>query len=1398
MRRTASGWGLLCLAVATSAWAAPFTPGNLAVYRVGTGTGSLVNTGNPVFIDEYTPAGTLVQSIALPSVIGAPPANACVASGTATSEGLLSRSADGNYLMVPCYSSNLPAAAGLSGTTGMAVPRVAARVDGAGAIDTSTALTDFASGNNPRSVASSNGSDIWVSGGAAGVRYATLGASTSTQLSTTVTNLRQSAVFDGQLYVSTSSGSTVRIGAVGVGLPTTSGQTISNLPGFPVTGSPYSFALVDLSAGVAGVDTLYVAEDTASGGQIQKYSLVGGSWTASGSIAAAAVRGLVASVSAGVVTLYGSTGGSAAAGGGTLYTATDASGYNAIASGSATSIATAAANTAFRGIAFVPTVSVAQPDLTASISGPPSGVVAAPYVYSVVFANGGSAAAGAFAGTFILPAGLSFNSVTAQGGCTGSHAAGVVSFACTGLAAGASATPLVSVTPASAGTVTVAAGAVVADSGAAVAESNESNNSNTGTVATNISNGAAPQIQFDAAGTSDFLELPLDGPGALSGVIGDSTDPARFQGVLFTLSDSDTSTASLTVAATSNNTLVVPNANITLSGSGSGRVVRVEPAGVGYADISVTVSDPQGNSDTYLLRYAASDGSSAPATTRWHTSGADASSALALDAGRMVVAIDEDQRLRVVDRDESGLPVSEVNATSSLGLTDLSGGLPREVDIEASVRVGDRLYWLGSHSNSSSGNLRPNRQRLFALDYTAPSTLSYVGRYDGLRSDLLAWDSSNAHGLGADFFGLTASAAAGVIPEDPAGGGFNIEGLAIAPNGQAYLAFRAPIVPASQRTRALIVPIANLATLVGGNPAAGPAQFGAPIQLDLGGRGIRSLDCNASECLIIGGSATASGNFRLYTWDGNPSSQPVERSGDLSGLNPEGVVDLPAALTAASVLQIVSDLGDTVFYGDGTIAKDLPEDNWKKFRSDLITLGAPATVSITDANVAEGNAGTANLVFTVTLSRAVSNSVSVQFQSADGTASVAGGDFHAVSGTLSFGPGETSKTISVAVNGDLTVETAETLTLTLSQAQGAELADASALGTINDDDTASISINDVTQPEGNAGTSSFQFTVTLNGAVQGGFSVPFATANGSASSPSDYASQSGQLSFSGSLNETQTINVAVVGDSVYEGTETFAVNLDPSSNAAVSVSDGAGTGMISEDDRASLTLGASATPTPASVGQQITVTATISVPQGAPQPSGNIVVSGPGGNGCSIALPALSCTFTPSYLGPQMLDLSYAGDASVLPASTSAAHTVYRFADLSISKTDNRTVVNNGEPLSYLIVVRNDGPNDAPGTQVEDLIPATLINASWTCSGSACAVGAGTGSILQTIDLPSGQQLSYTLAGTVAAGNASLVENTATVSASLAAPTFVFDADSDDQTATDVDLIDTLFANGYE
>ena len=118
-----------------------FTPGNVVVYRAGSGAGSLVNTGNPVFLDEYTPAGTLVQSMALPTTASG--ANhRLISSGTATSEGLMTRSVDGRYLVLTGYDAPMPTT-GLAGTASATVPRVVGRVDDAGTIDTTTALTTF-------------------------------------------------------------------------------------------------------------------------------------------------------------------------------------------------------------------------------------------------------------------------------------------------------------------------------------------------------------------------------------------------------------------------------------------------------------------------------------------------------------------------------------------------------------------------------------------------------------------------------------------------------------------------------------------------------------------------------------------------------------------------------------------------------------------------------------------------------------------------------------------------------------------------------------------------------------------------------------------------------------------------------------------------------------------------------------------------------------------------------------------------------------------------------------------------------------------------------------------------------------------------------------------------------
>jgi hypothetical protein len=187
------------------------------------------------------------------------------------------------------------------------------------------------------------------------------GGTTSVQLSTTVVNLRQVGIFASQLYVTTGSGTAVRLGTVGSGLPTTSGQTITNIPNFPLgttanPTSPYGFFFADLDPGTPGVDVVYVTDDSVG---LTKYSLVGGNWTVNGTVGVGSdgYRGITGVVSGTSVALFAVRGGgSTGTGGGQLVALTDASGYNGSLPSTTptTTLATAPTNVAFRGVALAP------------------------------------------------------------------------------------------------------------------------------------------------------------------------------------------------------------------------------------------------------------------------------------------------------------------------------------------------------------------------------------------------------------------------------------------------------------------------------------------------------------------------------------------------------------------------------------------------------------------------------------------------------------------------------------------------------------------------------------------------------------------------------------------------------------------------------------------------------------------------------------------------------------------------------------------------------------------------------------------------------------------------------------------------------------------------------------
>ena len=335
-----TGLGLvgLGLTVSTSANAAPFTPGDLvvSVYGNGSGTGSYGdNQAAPITLEEITPTGAIVQSFALPqTTVGA---NSAISGEYgSSSEGSLSLSADGHSVVIAGYGINantfnaggaaVYGNAALAQTTSVpggaftVVPRTIADINANGVVDTSTSLVNVFNLNNPRSVATVNGSSFYISGQGVsgdttqGVFLAKDGATTATAINNK-TDTRAVEIVNGQLYVSTDSkqpknpsptpNGSANIAVYGTTLPTAA-TTPTILPGISNS--------ITLKAGQAnGVNngsvgstvylspenfyfanptTLYVAdagvpkEGGIGDGGLQKFSLVGGVWTLDYTLAA--------------------------------------------------------------------------------------------------------------------------------------------------------------------------------------------------------------------------------------------------------------------------------------------------------------------------------------------------------------------------------------------------------------------------------------------------------------------------------------------------------------------------------------------------------------------------------------------------------------------------------------------------------------------------------------------------------------------------------------------------------------------------------------------------------------------------------------------------------------------------------------------------------------------------------------------------------------------------------------------------------------------------------------------------------------------------------------------------------------------------------------------------------
>ena len=245
----------------------------------------------------------------------------------------------------------------------------------------------------------------------------------------------------------------------------------------------------------------------------------------------------------------------------------------------------------------------------------------------------------------------------------------------------------------------------------------------------------------------------------------------------------------------------------------------------------------------------------------------DASAAVALDAKHFVVADDEHNRLSVYRRGDPKV-VGQVELDAFLKTN-------KEADLEGAAQVGSRIYWIASHARNSAGKVREDRLRFFATDIHG-TTVEPVGQpYTGLLADLLAAPTLAPLKL-ADAAQRAAEAE----------GGFNIEGLAAAPDGSLLIGLRNPI----PQGRALVIPLLNPAELVSGK---GPARFGSVIRLDLGGRGVRSIDRVGAAYLIVAGPPADEGSFALFRWSGKPIDMPVPVKAELGTPRPEALFAWP-------------------------------------------------------------------------------------------------------------------------------------------------------------------------------------------------------------------------------------------------------------------------------------------------------------------------------------------------------------------------------------------------------------------------------------------------------------------------------------------------------------------------
>lgn len=318
-----------------------------------------------------------------------------------------------------------------------------------------------------------------------------------------------------------------------------------------------------------------------------------------------------------------------------------------------------------------------------------------------------------------------------------------------------------------------------------------------------------------------------------------------------------------------------------------------------------------------------SSGAAQAGTVETYRGACEPSGALGLSDGKFLVANDEDNILRVYS---PGAPepvaVTGGDVNGALGLNPADED--EKIDFEAATRIGGRSFFVGSHSRSKKGKRRPSRELFIsvsvdetqekpAISVSKPATLiEALAQIDAIKASI-ALDRATHEELAAEAEGL------------------NIEGLAEGLDGKsALIGLRNPL---TSDGKAIVVPLLNPAQVIDDQKAP---ELGAPLFVDLGGRGIRSLERSPGTdgYLIVAGPRQTAGKFSLYSWSGLASDapQPMDKANELLSSLEEFHPEALVVEDAGSRVRLFSDDGDLPD-ASGTICQDLPGPDSQHFRS---------------------------------------------------------------------------------------------------------------------------------------------------------------------------------------------------------------------------------------------------------------------------------------------------------------------------------------------------------------------------------------------------------------------------------------------------------------------------------